>query len=80
MTTPSDPDRASKADEYRHPDGTREVVFATENGAVLTVREYRSTEAFEAAVADADYQGTHARVSDLSGVEAFEERPAADED
>lgn len=62
----------SKADWYRYDDGTEEIVFAVEDGAVLTVREYGSVAAFEAAVADAASLGTHEGVEDLPGVEAFE--------
>jgi len=66
-------DDPQKADHYQHGDGTDEIVFAVEEGRVLAVREYRSVEAFEAAVADAEYVGTDDDVADLPGVEAFEE-------
>jgi hypothetical protein len=68
-----DSDKPRKADHYRHDDGTDEIVFAVEEGRVLAVREYRSVEAFEAAVADAEYVGSHDGIADLPGVEAFEE-------
>lgn len=55
----------SKADEYRHPDGTTEVVYAVDDGAVLTIRAYESVEGFERAVADAEYLGEHPGVADL---------------
>ena len=69
-------DRASdpqKADHYRHRDGTDEIVFAVEEGNVLSVREYGSVDDFERAVADAKRVGTHEGVADLPGVEAFED-------
>lgn len=58
----------SKADEYRHTDGITEVVYALEGDGVLTIREYRSVEQFEEAVADAEYLGEHPGVADLPGV------------
>lgn len=73
---PSDEtDDHRKADHYRHPDGTDEIVFAADEGHVLTVREYRRVEDFERAVADAEYVGTHEGVAELPGVEAFEDAP-----
>ena len=74
--TPSDP---QKANHYRHRDGTDEIVFAAEEGHVLTIREYRSVEDFERAVADAEFVGTHEGVADLPGVEAFEGDERTDE-
>ncbi|WP_135807048.1 hypothetical protein [Halorussus marinus] len=68
-----EPDDPQQADHYQHGDGTDEIVFAVEEGRVLAVREYPSVEAFAAAVADADYLGTHDGIADLPGVEAFEE-------
>jgi hypothetical protein len=62
-----------KADHYRHRDGTDEIVFAVEEGHVLSVREYGSVDDFERAVADAKRVGTHEGVADLPGVEAFED-------
>jgi hypothetical protein len=62
-----------KADHYRHRDGTDEIVFAVEEGHVLSVREYGSVDDFERAVADAEHVGTHEGVADLPGVEAFED-------
>ncbi|QWC20207.1 hypothetical protein [Halorubrum sp. 2020YC2] len=64
-------DSARKAAEYRHDDGSAEIVFATDDGRVLTVREYPDEAAFEAATADAEYVGRHEGVSNLPGVEAF---------
>ncbi len=74
MTDPVDSGRVSSGDEYRFPDGTREVVFETNEGAVLTVREYPSVARFEGAVSEASSRGTHAGVKELPDVEAFEER------
>ena len=66
-------DGPRKADHYRHADGTDEIVFASEEGHVLTVREYRNVEDFERTVEDAEHVGTHEGVADLPGVEAFED-------
>ena len=70
LPNPSDP---RKADHYRHRNGTDEIVFAVEEGHVLSVREYASIDEFERAVADADRVGTHEGVADLPGVAAFED-------
>lgn len=56
------------ANEYRHEDGTTEVVYVVEDGRVLTIREYPDTEAFERSVADAAYLGEHRGVAELPGV------------
>jgi hypothetical protein len=64
-------DSATTAAEYRHDDGSAEIVFATEDGRVLTVREYPDEAAFADATAAAEYVGQHEGVSDLPGVEAF---------
>lgn len=60
-----DPEDTSKGDEYRHTDGTREVVFALADGRVLTVKEYPDGEAFDAGVADATYVGVEDDIADL---------------
>lgn len=60
-----DGDDRVEADAYRHPDGTTEVVFALEEGRVLTVREYPDAERFESAVDGATYQGRHEGVASL---------------
>jgi hypothetical protein len=62
-----------KADQYRFLDSTVEVVFAVEDGRVLTFREYPNVEAFERAVEAGEYAGVHQGVKDLPGVEAFED-------
>ncbi|WP_162224466.1 hypothetical protein [Halorussus amylolyticus] len=67
------PDELRRADHFRHDDDTDEIVFAVEDGRVLAIREYPSVEAFEAAVEDAEYVGTHEGIAELPGVEAFEE-------
>jgi hypothetical protein len=67
-----------KADQYRHRDGTDEIVFAVEDGHVLVIREYQSVEEFQNAVVDAEYVGTHDGVADLPGVEAFAEEDPTD--
>ena len=65
------PSNPSKGDEYRYPDGIIEVVFAVEDGSVLTVKNYRETESFRNAVGEGTYLGTHEGVADLPGAEAF---------
>jgi hypothetical protein len=69
MDRPADP--ATKAAKYQYDDGSVEIVFATEEGRVLTVREYPGEESFEAAIDSATYQGRHAGVAELSPVEEF---------
>lgn len=64
-------DSAKKAAEYRHDDGSVEIVFAVDDGRVLTVREYPDEATFDGATASAAYVGQHEGVSDLPGVEAF---------
>lgn len=64
-----------KADQYEYPDGTVEVVFAVEEGRVLTIREYPDAERFARSTDAATYVGTHAGVGDLPGPEAFREDP-----
>lgn len=64
----------SKGDEYHHPDGTVEIVFATEADRVLTVREYGSTDGFLETVADATYRGINEDVAGLPPAEAFGEQ------
>ncbi|GAA0534797.1 hypothetical protein ABNG02_08565 [Halorubrum ejinorense] len=66
-------DSARKAAEYRHDDGSVEIVFAVDDGRVLTVREYPDEETFETVTESAAYVGQHEGVSDLPGVEAFQE-------
>ncbi|ELZ46335.1 hypothetical protein C464_10988 [Halorubrum coriense DSM 10284] len=66
-------DSPTKAAQYRHDDGSVEIVFAVDDGRVLTVREYPDEETFETATGSAAYVGQHEGVSDLPGVEAFEE-------
>lgn len=71
-----------KADQYRHADGTVEVVFAVEEGRVLTFREYPDTPAFHHAITDGEFEGVHPGVEDLPGVEAFRkgDDPTSDAD
>lgn len=64
-------DSPKKAAEYRHDDGSAEIVFAVDDGRVLTVREYPDEPTFERATESAAYVGQHEGVSDLPGVEAF---------
>lgn len=63
----------TKGDQYEHPDGTVEIVFAVEDGRVLTIREYPDVDAFTDDVDDAASAGTHEGVADLPGPEFFED-------
>jgi hypothetical protein len=65
-------DAINRGDEYRHADGSREIVFETAEGRVLTVREYPSTGAFHAALDEAEYVGVDPNVADLPDAEEFE--------
>lgn len=67
-----EPEATSKGDEYRHTDGTREVVFALSGGRILTVKEYPDGEAFDDGVADATYVGVEEEIADLPDVSAFD--------
>lgn len=67
----SDEEPPEKADEYRHPDGTTEVVFAVEDGTVLTFREYPDATAFRRAVDGATYEGLNREVLELPDVAEF---------
>lgn len=58
-------------EQYRYPDGTIEVVFAVEDGTVLTVREYPEQELFDAAVADARQEGILEEVANLPDADTF---------
>jgi hypothetical protein len=60
-----------EGDEYSHPDGTTEIVYLTEDGRVLTLREYPSTSAFTDAVGPAAYRGINDAVASLPDREAF---------
>lgn len=62
-----------KGDRYRHPDGTVEVVFAVEDGRVLTFREYGDGVAFADAVEEATYVGIDEAVEGLPDAAAVEE-------
>ena len=73
MSENNDSEKLSKADEYRHPDGTVEVIFAIEGDRVLTVREYPEHDRFREAVSAATSVGTNEAVDSLPGVEAFQD-------
>lgn len=68
----------SKGDQYDHPDGTREIVFATDEGRVLTVREYPAVAAFTEGVDAAEYAGVHDGVVDLPSSDSFEDFDTGD--
>jgi len=61
----------SRADWYRHGD-VDEIVFAVEEGRVLTVREYPTLKQFSETVGSATYVGSHEGVADLPDVEEFD--------
>lgn len=60
-----------EGDEYTHSDGTTEIVYLTEDGRVLTLREYPSTRTFQDTVETAAYRGINDAVAALPGREAF---------
>lgn len=64
-------DEVDRGDDYRHRDGSREIVFETSEGRVLTVREYPSVDAFRGAVDGAEYVGVDPDVAGLPDVERF---------
>lgn len=68
-----DPNDSSpqKGDEYSHPDGTTEVVFMTEDGRVLTFREYSSVDSFDRSVSRAEYRGVNPEVASLPAAAEF---------
>jgi hypothetical protein len=70
-------DSARKAAEYRHDDGSVEIVFAVEEGRVLTVREYPDEATFDEATESAAYVGQHEGVAELPDVEAFRDADGA---
>jgi hypothetical protein len=71
METPDDP--VTKAAEYKHDDGSVEIVLAEEDGRVLTLREYPDEATFDAATGSAAYVGQHDGVEELPDVEAFQD-------
>lgn len=60
-----------EGDEYSHSDGTTEIVYLTEDGRVLTLREYPSTSTFRRTVESAAYRGINDDVAALPSREAF---------
>jgi hypothetical protein len=67
------PAEIRKADQFEYEDGTVEIVFAVEEGKVLTVREYPDEDTFSRETGGAMYRGAHPGVEELPGLEAFEE-------
>ena len=61
----------TEGQQYRHPDGTVEVVFALEGGRVLTLREYPTRDRFERAVDAATDTGIKEHVATLPDVDEF---------
>lgn len=66
-----------KGESYRHEDGTAEVVFATVEQRVLTVREYPTIERFQQAIGAAESTGINEEVAAIPSIDAFRE---ADDD
>jgi hypothetical protein len=64
------PTAPSESDWYRH-DDVDEIVFAVDDGHILTVREYPSFERFRDEVRQATYVGTHADVDNIPDVDEF---------
>jgi hypothetical protein len=71
-----EPTVPSKSDWYRH-DAVDEIVFAVDEGHVLTVREYPSFERFRDEIREATYIGTHADVDDIPDVNEFKSDPGS---
>lgn len=71
--TNDDSSAPEKGSQYRYDDGTVEVVFTTEDGRVLTVREYPSIETFRETTDSASDAGTHESIAALPDSEAFAE-------
>lgn len=80
MDTDREDTATNRGAEYRHPDGTIEIVFETTADRVLTVREYPTREAFMEAIAAAEHEGENREVANLPDVEAFVEEPTSTED
>lgn len=68
MGSDESPSGIEKGDHYQHADGTTEVVYALEDGTVLTLREYANEHSFKRAVGAADYIGVHFGVASLPDV------------
>lgn len=66
MGSDESPSGTEKGDHYQHADGTIELVYAVEDGTVLTLREYPDADHFKRAVDEADYVGVHFGVASLS--------------
>lgn len=66
-----------KGEAYRHEDGTAEVVFATVDQRVLTVREYPTVKRFQQAIEAAESTGINEEVAAIPSIDAFRE---ADDD
>lgn len=64
-------DSPQQGDQFRHEDGTYEVVFHVEENRVLTVREYPTDDAYRAGVDGARFEGVNEDVLDLPDPTAF---------
>lgn len=65
MGSEQPPAGVEPGDQYRHDDGTTEVVYAIEDGTVLTLREYPEVGGFRRAVDQATYLGVQLDVASL---------------
>ncbi|WP_311173541.1 hypothetical protein [Halobellus ordinarius] len=73
-------DSATEAAKYQYDDGTVEIVFAAEEGRVLTVREYPDDASFETEIEPARYLGQHSGIAELPPVEAFMSGDGSDDE
>lgn len=72
-----DPDegiKPEKGEQYKHPDGLLEVVFAVDEDRVLTFREYPDIDSFAHEIGDAQYIGLNKEVSSMPGIETFRDQ------
>lgn len=73
MTSDNSPNELFRGARFEFDDDTTEVIFELADGHVLTVREYPTRTAFERAVANAEFDGTHDGVAALPDVDAFQD-------
>ena len=71
MSSDGEPDEPFRGATYVFDDDTIEIVYEREDGHILTIREYQSESAFERAVEDAEFSGTHDGVASLPDAEEF---------
>lgn len=71
MPSDANPDEPFRGATYVFDDDTIEIVYERADGHILTLREYPSEHAFERAVEDAEFTGTHDGVAALPDAEEF---------